>query len=159
MSIWLTKPLNIEAELPAVQTKTEAYRNETINMNNLPATIDINGTVWTRTISASANGTYSYGSHGGTSNDIANNPHYTVSPVGATTEIYNVHYTVPGPNGGTRYYYYRNEAVNNRYQPMPMPNAIGQQLKFLVDKLLFEWTWFYTSTSAFGPATKAQVGR
>lgn len=156
MNVW-AKPLKIEAELPRVLVENVGYRSQTINMNNLPATIDINGKVWTRTNSASANGTFSYGSNGGTSSDIANNAHYTVTPYQNTSNIYNVHYTVPGGSGPTRYYYYWDEPKDKRLLPMPMPDDAFKALKFLVDKLLFEWTWYYTGNSAFGPATKAQV--
>jgi hypothetical protein len=151
------KPIKIEPQLPPVVVEHVGFRNEKVNMNNLPASIEINGTVWTRTTSASANGTYSYGSNGGTSSDIATNAHYTVSPYASSSKIYNVHYTVPGGGGPTRYYYYWDEPKDRRFQPQPIPDAAGKQLKYLVDKLLFEWTWFYSSKSAFGPATQGQV--
>ena len=134
-----SKPLKLEPELPPVIVKQESYRNERVNMNNLPASIEINGTVWTRTPSASLNGTYSYGSHGGTSTDIATNPHYTVTPYASSSKIYNVHYTIPWGGGPARYYYYWDEPQGKRYLPQPMPDTVGRQLKFLVDKLLFEW--------------------
>jgi hypothetical protein len=155
VSAW-SRPLKVEAELPKVSVDKVGFKKESINMNNLPATIDINGTVWTRTASASANGTYSYGSNGGTSADIATNAHYTVSPYSGSSKIYNVHYTVYA-GGVARYYYYWDEPKDQRYQPVPMPGDVARQLKFMVDKLLFDWTWFYTTSSAFGPATKAQV--
>lgn len=147
------------AELPAVKVEFISFRNERINMNNLPATIEINGTVWTRTASPSGSGTYSYGSNGGTTSDIATNPHFTVSPETQTsTKIYNVHYTQLG-GGGTRYYYYPDERKDRRYQPEPIPAEIFKQLKFLVDKLFFTWSWTYARDSAYGPALPSQVRR
>jgi hypothetical protein len=156
MSAW-SRPLKVEAELPKVTTETIGFRNESLNMNNLPASLEINGALWTRTASASQNGTYSYGANGGTSSDIATNAHYTVSPYPSqSSKIYNVHYTVPSVSGPTRYYYYVDEPKDRRYVPA-LPDANARQLKYMVDKLLFRWTWFYTPTSAYGPATQQQV--
>ena len=151
------KPLKIEPELPPVLVEHIGFKNEKVNMNNLPATLEINGKIWTRTSSASANGTYSYGSNGGTSGDIATNPHYTVTPHANSSKIYNLHYTIPGGGSPTRYYYYWDEPKDRRLLPEPMPDDAFKQLKYMVDKLLFEWTWTYSSKSAFGPATAAQV--
>lgn len=145
-------------ELPPVKVEFTGWRDERINMNNLPASIEINGTVWTRTASASENGTYSYGSNGGTSSDIATRSHFTVSPSSKTsTKIYNVHYTQIGAGGSTRYYYYPDEPKAKRFVPEPMPAEIFKQLKFMVDKLLFIWSWNYASDSAYGPALPSQV--
>lgn len=156
-SAW-SKPPKITPELPAVLVQHEGYKSERINMNNLPASIMINGETWTRTSAVSENGTYSYGSNGGASSDIANNPHYTVSPYSkVSSKIYNIHYTVPGGGGPARYYYYWDEPKEKRFQPGDMPADIWKRLKFMADKLLFEWTWFYAANSAYGPATKAQV--
>jgi hypothetical protein len=157
MSAW-AKPLKVEPELPKVKIEWVAY-SANRNMNNLPDKITINGTVWTRTASASASGTYSYGSNGGTSSDIATNAHYTVSPISlVSSDIYNVHYTVYGPTGAVRYYYYPGEQKDRRFQPAgSIPDDVLKKLKFMVDKLFFTWSWFYAGGSAYGPATPEQV--
>jgi len=143
--------------LPKVLVERTPSANRSLNMRNLPATITINSAVWTRTASASQHGTYSYGSHGGTNNDIARHDHYTVSPDRYNpSAIYNVHYTVYDASGSEHHYYYVRGPYARTYWEADMPDAIFKQLKYMVDKLLFTWTWRYVST-AFGPATKEQV--
>lgn len=124
------------------------------NMNNLPQSIQIDSTTWTRTAHESARGCFCYGSQGGTSADIANNPHYTVVSVNDTSiEIDNVHYTVPNtadPTKPTRVFYSKRNKAYNSAQPMSNDHFIA--LKSMVDKLLFTWTWMQpqitTSSSA-----------
>ena len=123
------------------------------NMRNLPQSIQIGSTTWTKTAHLSDRGCFCYGSQGGTSADIANNPHYTVVPVNDTSfEIGNVHYTVPNTTDSTqttRSFYYKH---NKAYSPKAMANADFLALKSMVDKLLFTWTWMQpqitTSSSA-----------
>jgi len=119
------------------------------NMGNLPASVDINGTTWTRTSAQSQNGTYCYGSGRADAADIANNPHYTVVPASsASTTIYNVHYTIPNsadPSQTTRTYYYISE---NRWDPARPAQNLVNTVKLMVDKLFFTWVPVVPSSSA-----------
>jgi hypothetical protein len=135
-----------QAALAKKQAEPKRYRLQrpvNRNMNNLPGSITIGQVTWTRTKEKSAKGTYSYGSGNADSNDIANNPHYTVAPVKATpATIYNVHYTVPNvadPTQTTRTKYY---IATETWDPERPTNELFQTVKNMVDKLFFEWVWF-----------------